>query len=262
MKKITKSDIVTHKKFIDSLITRYSEYINNYDFDDLYKIINTDDKFLDKMRLLYARDINSVENLVGTELDDSSWIAWRYLVSALQELESFDNIFKEFVNKGLKDRYNYGPFTAWIIDNCSTLELQTVPTWIFSDAMFNCDIHIKAEKLLSNALTGVNLHNHDLYIDNGCTEIGLMAFYRAWDINHVHLPSTLNKLDLQAWNANAIYYDGTIDQFLNLIKQSSWKSAARVHTGSNKSLIQVDIICNNGTIKKDTKLDRNYDIID
>ena len=58
-----------------------------------------------------------------------------------------------------------------------------------------------------------------------------------------------------------IYYDGTIDQFLNLIKQSSWKSAARVHIGSNKSLIQVDIICNNGTIKKDTKLDRNYNTI-
>ena len=40
MKKITKSDIITHKKFIDSLIAKYSEYINNYDFDDLYKIIN------------------------------------------------------------------------------------------------------------------------------------------------------------------------------------------------------------------------------
>ena len=73
MKKITKSDIITHKEFIDSLITRYSEYINNYDFDDLYKIINkTDDNFLDEMRSLYASDINSVENLVGTELDDSS----------------------------------------------------------------------------------------------------------------------------------------------------------------------------------------------
>ena len=46
--------------------------INNYDFDDLYKIINTDDNFLDKMRSLYASDIKSVENLVGTELDDSS----------------------------------------------------------------------------------------------------------------------------------------------------------------------------------------------
>ena len=131
MKKITKSDIITHKKFIDSLNTRYSEHINNYDFDDLYKIINkTDDNFLDEMRSLYASDINSVENLAGTELNDSSWIAWRYLVSAIQELESFDDIFKEFVNKGLKDRYNYGPFTAWIIDNCSTLELQTVPTWM------------------------------------------------------------------------------------------------------------------------------------
>ena len=104
MKKITKSDIITHKEFIDSLIAKYSEYIDNYDFDDLYKIINTDDKFLDKMRSLYASDIKSVENLAGTELNDSSWIAWRYLVSAIQELESFDNIFKEFVNKGLKDR--------------------------------------------------------------------------------------------------------------------------------------------------------------
>ena len=128
--------------------------------------------------------------------------------------------------------------------------------------MFDCDIHIKAEKLLSNALTDIDLNNHDLYIDNGCTEIGLMAFFRAFGVNHIHLPSTLNKLDLQAWNTHAIYYDGTIDQFLNLMKQSSWKSAARVHMGSNKSLIQVDIICNNGTIKKDTKLDRNYNIID
>ena len=93
MKKITKSDIITHKEFIDSLITRYSEHINNYDFDDLYKIISTDNNFLDEMRSLYASDINSVENLVLTELDDSSPIAWRYLVSALQELESFDNIF-------------------------------------------------------------------------------------------------------------------------------------------------------------------------
>ena len=262
MKKITKSDIITHKEFIDSLITRYSEYINNYDFDDLYKIINkTDDNFLDKMRSLYASDISSVENLAGTELNDSSWIAWRYLVSAIQELESFDDIFKEFVDKGLKDRYYYGPFTAWIIDNCSTLKLQTVPTWIFYDTVFYCDIHIKAEKLLSNALTGVDLNNHDLYIDNGCTEIGLMAFFRASGINNIHLPSTLNKLGLQAWDAHAIYYDGTIEQFLNLIKQSSWKSAAGVHIGSNKSLIQVDIICNNGTIKKDTKLDRNYNII-
>ena len=89
-----------------------------------------------------------------------------------------------------------------------------------------------------------------------------MDFYRAFGINHIHLPSTLNKLDLQALDAHAISYDGTIEQFLNLIKQSSWKSAARVHIGSNKSLIQVDIICNNGTIKKDTKLDRNYNIID
>ena len=72
MKKITKSDIITHKEFIDSLITRYSEHIDNYDFDDLYKIINTDDNFLDKMRSLYASDIKSVENLVGTKLNDSS----------------------------------------------------------------------------------------------------------------------------------------------------------------------------------------------
>ena len=100
MKKITKSDIITHKEFIDSLITRYSEHIDNYDFDDLHRIISTDDNFLDEMRSLYASDIKSVENLVGTKLNDSSWIAWRYLVSAIQELESFDDIFKEFVNKG------------------------------------------------------------------------------------------------------------------------------------------------------------------
>ena len=45
---------------------------DNYDFDDLHRIISTDDNFLDKMRSLYASDIHSVENLVGTELDDSS----------------------------------------------------------------------------------------------------------------------------------------------------------------------------------------------
>lgn len=72
MKKITESDIITHKEFVNSLITRYSEHINNYDFDDLYKIISTDDNFLDEIRSLYASDINSVENLAGTELNDSS----------------------------------------------------------------------------------------------------------------------------------------------------------------------------------------------
>ena len=72
MKKITKSDIIIHKEFIDSLIAKYSEYIDNYDFDDLYKIINTDYNFTDKMISLHASDIKSVENLVGTELDDSS----------------------------------------------------------------------------------------------------------------------------------------------------------------------------------------------
>ena len=40
MKKITTSDIMTHKEFIDSLITRYSEHIDNYDFASIGKQIS------------------------------------------------------------------------------------------------------------------------------------------------------------------------------------------------------------------------------
>lgn len=255
-----KSDIITHKEFINVLVDRYSEYIDNYAFDELHDKIGHDWEFIAQAKSLYANDIESIK-WRGLKFDDPLHIVWIYIVSIIQELDSFDNLFNEFIKRNFKYRYKFSPFADWVINNCSTLELQTIPTWLFYDTIFYCDIHIKAEKLLSNALAGVHLNNHDLYIEDGCTEIELMAVFRASGINHIYLPSTLNKLDLQYWDAHAIYYDGTIDQFLNLMKRSSWKTAAKIHIGSNKPLIPVDIICTDGTIKRNTKIDRYYNII-
>ena len=71
MKKITKSDIITHKEFIDSLITRYSEHIDNYDFDDDFKI-NGYERNGDKLKIFASvlENNKTYSQIINADIDN------------------------------------------------------------------------------------------------------------------------------------------------------------------------------------------------
>ena len=85
-------------------------------------------------------------------------------------------------------------------------------------------------------------------------------------IDTIYLPSTLTHIGYILFGICAngdvhtkINYNSTVDNFIELIKESCWTRSSLMYESAK--VIDADIICTDGVIKKGQKFDSNYNMI-
>ena len=143
------------------------------------------------------------------------------------------------------------------IGTCDELKYYTIPPGLLKGCHFNCDLIINVNVLYKEALKGIYFDNHNLFIEEGCKEIGLQAL-GGLVCRAIYLPSTLKTLNYNAFDTKDIIYNGTVQQFTTLMEESNWKeSAARLGAPYNG----VNVNCLDGIINLSQALARVNGIV-
>ena len=272
---ITIEDITLHSKYVDRLLTIYSDLIDEYKFDKIKQLIlreNGGQRVHPNLNgLLYNYNKNNPNpihavNEFGYPTEDGSLTAWRYLIQAIISLDDPASVIKKY-NDASQNQSSFGqPFKYATIDYCNSVEVQRAVPELFSGITFNCDVYIQAEVLDKWSLANSNLTGHTLFIEEGCKMIKAEAISIV-SAKAIYLPSTIEELNHNCWygwtlkELPTINYNGTIQQFTNLMKKSKWKTVHTKSWASSYPLISADIVCTDGKIPMGSKLDRNYNII-
>ena len=273
---ITIEDITLHSKYVNRLLTIYSDLIDEYRFDKIKQLIlkeNGGQRVHSNLNgLLYNYNKNNSNpihavNQFGHPTEDGSLTAWRYLIQAIISLDDPASVIENYNNANL-DLSSYGrPFEYTTIDHCGLIKVQQTVPRLFNGITFECDVHIQAEVLGDDSLAHSNLAGHTLFIEEGCKKIGTEAISEI-SAKAIYLPSTIKELNYNCWykwtlkEHPTINYNGTIQQLTNLMKKSKWKTMLTQSRPSSYPLISADIVCTDGKIPMGSKLDRNYNIID
>ena len=268
---ITIEDITLHSKYVNRLLTIYSDLIDEYKFDRIRQLIlreNGGQRVHSNLNgLLYnynkksSTPIHAV-NEFGYPTEDSCFTAWRYLIQAVISLDDPASTIENY-NNANQNQSSFGlPFEYATIDYCNTIKVQRAVPRLLSGITFNCDVYIQAEVLDEWSLANSNLAGYTLFIEEGCKTIKAEAISEI-SAKEIYLPSTIEELNyncLYKWTPT-IHYNGTIQQFTNLMKKSKWKTVHTKSRSSNYPLISADIVCTDGKIPMGSKLDRNYNIV-
>ena len=264
-------DIKSHSDYVNELIAMYSDLIDEYQFDSINWEMLTSAKRKDELdKLLHDYNNNSSNpipavNRFGRAVNDSCFTAWRYLIQAIMSLDDDPSLIIENYNNNAKFGHGY-PFAYALIDHCGLITVQRTVPKLFSYITFDCDVHIKAEVLGKDSLSHSNLAGHKLVIEEGCKTIEADAISEI-SAKAIYLPSTIEVLNYNCWYTWAleelptVHYNGTIQQFTNLMKKSRWKNVRANSKPSSYPLVSADIICTDGKIPMSSKLDRNYNVV-
>ena len=217
---------IMRPELVDLLIDSYSDLINEYRFDqvlfELTKRCFSDKDYNNKLKS-YMEDFT---NLIDEA--DVAYTAFRYLMQAIVDIEGFNSVLDGIMTSNYKDRYTKVLFPHVGIGKCDELKYYTIPPGLLKGCHFNCDLIINVNVLYKEALKGIYFDNHNLFIEEGCKEIGLQAL-GGLVCRAIYLPSTLKTLNYNAFDTKDIIYNGTVQQFTTLMEESNWKeSAARL----------------------------------
>ena len=128
---------------------------------------------------------------------------------------------------------------------------------------FNCDVHISSTMIGFGCFYKSKFNGHSVYIEEGCEVLNNNVFYWADGIDTIYLPSTLTYLGYIFFDICATYtkinYNSTVDNFIELIKESCWTRSSLMY--ERAKVIDADIICTDGVIKKGQMFDSNYNMI-
>ena len=267
---ITIEDIALHSDYVNELIAMYSDLIDEYKFDVINQLIYKNRSKFNKLLHEYNENNSNpipIVNKYGRQVEDGCFIAWTYLIQTIFNLDDPASIFENYIDANLNRPSNGSPFEHAIIDHCGTIKAQRIIPKLFDYVTFKCDIHIQTEVLDKRSIAGSNLAGHTLFIEEGCKKIDTEAISEI-SAKAIYLPSTIEELNYNCWykwtlqELPTINYNGTIQQFTNLMKKSKWKTVHTKSRPSNYSLISADIVCTDGKIPMGSKIDRNYNIID
>lgn len=229
-------------ELVNILIDSYSGLIDEYKFDqvlfELTKRCSSDKDYNNKLKS-YLEDFTSL--IDGA---DVAYTAFRYLMQAIVDVEGFNNVLDGIMTSNYKDRYTKVMFPHVVIRKCDELKYKIIPPGLLRGCHFNCDLIINVKVLNKEALRGIYFDNHNLFIEEGCKEIG----YQAMDgviCKAIYLPSTLEKLEFNSFYTKDIIYNGTVQQFKSLIEESNWSAGAARLAYPNEGEI---INCLDGTI--------------
>ena len=241
--------IKNHPEYVYQLISKYSDYIDDYDFTGLWAKVYDESSDLKKLRDEYASDVKDFE----------PWsLAWLCITHLMFEEEGFANIVNECI-KRYDNNSHFSPFKNILIESCEDLHCASIPKGFFSNIRFTCDFHVYTKELyeysFSSASFGDFMGKRDLFIEEGCTRIGYEAF--GYTRAHtIHLPSSLDVLEYQTLrDVDSIAYSGTTEQFIELMKKSQWRTNAyKSGLSEDKLTLRTEVICSNGVIKKGSEL--------
>lgn len=153
-------------------------------------------------------------------------------------------------------------FDSVIISDTS-ITAKNVGWELFRNAEFKNDFHIsKANMISSDAFHAANMHDHSLIIHD-CPTIDVHALEHIININSIVLPPNLTKLGFQDFTADeVICSDITMNDFIKLMQESDWHKYSKKYSASGQYIaLSCDIKCKNGVLRKRTRFDKDYNII-
>ena len=230
---ITKRVLVNNSEYVETLISRYSQYIDEYKFDALrHKIYDPDSKEDGDDKEWLIDTYNSLMGKPSPRLLDSPCrIAYWYLITAIQIFED-NNVL---INGVLEHNKNsIEPLYGFEFNDNDHLAISSdiIPEHFFNGSKFlRSKINIKARKIGKEAFKNVRMYNSSLYIEEGCEEIDKHAL-EGDILQSIYLPKSLKRLGLQTFNRDIVsrlYYAGTSSEYIELLKNSGWKKIPKAH---------------------------------
>ena len=253
---------------IEPIINRYTNMIDDYDFRNLLLSLIDDAKRDAYIKELKA--IDGVDNLAISTIMSKGLSIYRDIIQRCVEVDGFEDVVYNYLSRHADDISNLNPlsiapFTDVEVDSCN-IHTASIPHELFRGVNFNCDVHISSTMLDFGCFSKSKFNGHSVYIEEGCEVLDSDIFCLADGIDIIYLPSTLTHIGYILFGICAtgdvhtkINYNSTVDNFIELIKESRW-----LQSGSTYKLaevINVDIICADGVIKKGQKFDSNYNMI-
>ena len=241
--------IKNHPDYVYQLISKYSDYIDDYNFTELWDKIMEDPTGMRELWKMYASD--------AKEFEPRS-LAWLCITQLMFQEEGFANIVNECI-KRYDNNSHFSPFKNILIESCEDLHCASIPKGFFANVRFTCDFHVYTKELyeysFSSASFGDFMGKRDLFIEEGCTRIGYEAFSYT-RARTIHLPVSLEILEYQTIrDVDSIAYSGTTEQFIELMKKSQWRTNAyKSGLSEDKLTLRTEVICSNGVIKKGSEL--------
>lgn len=241
--------IKSHPEYVYQLISKYSDYIDNYDFTGLWDQTYNESDDLKELRDEYASDVKIFE---------PRSLAWLCITELMFQEEGFANIVNECI-KRYDNKSHFSPFKNILFDSCEDLHCASIPKGFFANVQFTCDFHVYTKELYAYSFSGATfgdfMGKYDLFIEEGCTRIGFEAFgyTRA---RTIYLPASLEILEYQTLrDVDSIAYSGTTEQFIELMKKSQWRQHAyKSGLSEDKLDLRIEVICSNGVLKKGFEL--------
>ena len=253
---------------IGPIIDKYINMINDYDFRNLLLSLIDDAKRDAYIKELKA--IDGVDNLAIPTIMSKGLSIYRDIIQRCVEVDGFEDVVYNYLSRHADDISNLNPlsiapFTDVEVDSCN-IHAASIPHELFRMVNFNCDVHISSTMIGFGCFYKSKFNGHSVYIEEGCEVLNSDIFCLADDIDIIYLPSTLTHIGYILFGIcttggvhTKINYNSTVDNFIELIKESRW-----LQSGSTYKLaevINVDIICTDGVIKRGQKFDSNYNMI-
>lgn len=234
---MTKQDLINHSEYVEALISRYSQYIDEYKFDEFKHVIYNPYFDEDGDDEVWLREIhNSLASDIKLESYESpGWLAAKYLTQALCKLEDMSDLINDTLKYNSAGNSPFDLFTFYFKDKL-VINSDEIPAWYFKRAQFEggkgSSIHVKAKKIHKEAFKDVYMSGGSLYVEEGCEEIDKSAIEGGFT-SSIYLPRSLKRLGIQAFNSSVVmsnvYYNGTSSEYIELLKNSKWKKIPKAH---------------------------------
>lgn len=247
---MTNQDLINHSEYVEALISRYSQYIDEYKFDEFKHMIYNPYFDEDGDDEVWLREIY---DSLASDIKLESWetpgqLAARYLTQTICKFEGASNLINDTLKYNSDGNSPFDLFTFYFKDKL-VINSDEIPARYFQGTEFlggrNNSIHVKAKKIHNEAFKGVYMTGGSLYIEEGCEEIDKSALEGGF-INSIYLPRSLKRLGIQSFNSSVvmsdIHYNGTSLEYIELLKNSKWRKIPKAH----QPIVCTDKIINGG----------------
>ena len=249
---------------IEPIIDKYINMIDDYDFHSLLNSLIDDGE-----RDTYIKELKAIDGLDNPTIWSKGFHIYRDIIQRCIEVDGFEDVVHNYLSRhdenvdiNLTNLFQIPPFADTEVDSCN-IHVASIPCDFFSRVNFNCDVHISSTVIGAGCFYKSKFNGHSVYIEEGCEVLANNVFYWADGIDTIYLPSTLTYLGYIFFDICATYtkinYNSTVDNFIELIKESCWTRSSLMY--ERAKVIDADIICTDGVIKRGHRFDSNYNMI-
>ena len=256
---------------IEPVIDKYINMLDDYDFRNLLNSLMDDggkDTYIKKLLAIDGIDNSAVSSFRIREV-----YIYRDIIQRCIDVDGFEDIVHNYlsrhdedVNVNWTNLFQIPLFADTEVDSCN-IHVASIPCDFFSRMNFNCDVHISSTVIGVGCFYKSRFNGHNVYIEEGCEVLNDNVFCLTNGIDIIYLPSTLTYLGFICFDIlpptknfhTKINYNGTICNFIDLIKKSHWLQSSSM--SKLTGVINADVICTDGVIKRCQRFDSNYNMI-